>query len=78
MIAMRGPVMRFLSIRDRIEAGLSAVQEALNDDAIEVDYQIDRVITETERLEAMRQHLTDFAKQQQFKHMHETDESQPK
>ena len=78
MIDPRGPVMRFLSIRDRIEAGLGSIEKALNDDAIEVDYQIDRVITETERLDALRQRLTDFAKQQQFKHLHETDESTPR
>ena len=78
MIDPRGPVMRFLSIRDRIEDSLGGIYEALNDDAIEIDRQIDAVVSEAERLEAMRQRLTDFAKQQQFKHIHETDESTPR
>lgn len=78
MIDPRGPVMRFLSIRDRIEDSMGAIYKALQDDAIEIDRQIDAVVSEAERLEAMRQRLTDFAIQQQFKHVHETDESTPR
>tara|TARA_R110002020_G_scaffold402690_1_gene612823 strand:- start:236 stop:472 length:237 start_codon:yes stop_codon:yes gene_type:complete len=78
MIDPRGPVMRFLSIRDRIEDSLGEIYQALKDDAIEIDRQIDAVVNEVEHLEAMRQRLTDFAKQQQFKHIHETDESTPR
>ena len=78
MIDPRGPVMRFLSIRDRIEDSLGGIYEALNDAAIEIDRQIDAVVNEVEHLEAMRQRLTDFAIQQQFKHIHETDASTPR
>ena len=78
MLDPRSPLYQFYRVRSRFEDSLAEIEAALDGDAIEIGLQVSAILSFAEELNDMRQLLSDFAISQQFKHLDETQASEPR
>ena len=78
MLDPRSTLYQFYRVRNRFEDSLAEIEAALDGDAIEIDEQVSTILSLAEELNDMRQLLWDFAVSQQFKHLDQTQASEPR
>ena len=71
-------ILRFAKVRHDVEQLFAEILHAFNGDSIHIDYSIDELYEQIDALAAMKSDLMDFADENQFRHIRETDESQPR
>ena len=71
-------ILRFAKVRHDVEQLFAEILHAFNGDSIHIDYSIDELYERIDTLAEMKTDLMDFADENQFRHIRETDESQPR
>ena len=71
-------ILRFAKVRHDVEQLFAEILFAFNGDSMHIDYAIDELYGQIDALAAMKQDLMDFADENQFRHIRDTDESQPR
>jgi len=68
----------FLQVREQFDKLLSDIESALDGDSMFIEDAVDEVYAACDRLAEIKDSLKDFADENQFRHIRETDESQPR
>jgi hypothetical protein len=68
----------FLQVREQFDKLLSDIEFALDGDSMFIEDAVDEVYAACDRLAEIKDSLKDFADENQFRHIRETDESQPR